>query len=73
MKVNEMNDSQLIFAAQAMASFGGEFVRQIARAFYAADNSNRARLVAAFPELFEKFGPGSMYFEHVMARESEVA
>jgi hypothetical protein len=38
-----------------MEAEGGGFAGHIARAFYAADSSNRARLLDAFEHLFEKF------------------
>lgn len=70
MKANEMNSDQLIYAANAMEVYGGGFVSQIARAYYAADSGNRGRLVAAFGDLFERYGPGSSFYELILAREN---
>ncbi|WP_275272452.1 hypothetical protein [Limnobacter sp. P1] len=70
MNANAMNADQLIYAANAMEAFGGGFVSQIARAYYAADLGNRARLVAAFGDLFERYGPGSGFYEMILAREN---
>ena len=38
-----------------MTNQGGSFAKAIARAYYAADSINRARLEAAFAELFERY------------------
>jgi hypothetical protein len=70
MNANEMNADQLIFAANAMEVFGGGFASQIDRAFYAADIGNRNRLVGAFADLFERYGPGSGFYEIIVAREN---
>lgn len=41
--------------ADAMLENGGEFVRCLAHAFFRADLTNRARLKAAFPEIWKKY------------------
>jgi hypothetical protein len=38
-----------------MEQIGGGFAGHIARAYFAADKYNRARLRAAFPDLFTKY------------------
>jgi hypothetical protein len=40
---------------QAMQNHGGRFVRSLAAAWIAADESNRERLQAAFPELWIRY------------------
>lgn len=72
MNANQMNNDQLVYAAQAMEAFGGGFASNIARAFYAADIGNRARLVAAFGDLFERYGPGSRFYESILERENVI-
>ena len=47
-------DDDYIHAAHLMET-GGNFAACIARAYYAADKHNRARLRAAFPDLFTKY------------------
>lgn len=42
-------------AAQTMEKMGGGFASAIALAYYRADGTNQARVVAAFPDLFEKY------------------
>lgn len=41
--------------AHAMATFGGSFAKAISRAFLVADDDNRARMRAAYPELFAEY------------------
>ena len=38
-----------------MFRYGGSFVRQLASYFGAADLENQARLIAAFPEMMERY------------------
>jgi hypothetical protein len=40
---------------QAMQNHGGRFVRALAAAWLAADESNRARIETAFPELWIRY------------------
>lgn len=48
-------DDDYAHAAQLMEQLGGGFAGHIARAYFAADSHNRARLRAAFPDLFTKY------------------
>ena len=45
---------------------GGSFASRIADAALVADARNKDRLLAAFPELFEKYGPGSDFYKHLI-------
>jgi hypothetical protein len=42
-------------AVHLMLNVGGSFARHLAAAYFAADDNNRAKLVAAFPEIFTKY------------------
>jgi hypothetical protein len=42
-------------AAQTMENLGGGFASALARAYFRADSDNRARILGAFPDLFEKY------------------
>lgn len=42
-------------AAELMRQIGGNFAQHLARAFQAADSDNRARILAAWPDLFERY------------------
>jgi len=49
----------------AMSSYGGGFVSALACAWVRADESNQARLAAAFPDYVETYGPGSAFYQVV--------
>jgi hypothetical protein len=42
-------------AAQTMENMGGSFAAALALAYYRADGNNQARILGAFPDLFEKY------------------
>jgi hypothetical protein len=42
-------------AAQTMEDMGGGFAAALALAYFRADGDNQARILGAFPELFEKY------------------
>jgi len=42
-------------AAQYMERMGGGFASALAVAYYRADSDNKARIVGAWPDLFEKY------------------
>lgn len=46
-RINTVTDYEM---AQAMISFGGSFVTYLGQAWHAADEANRAKLLAAFPQ-----------------------
>ena len=50
-----MNKNDDFAILQAMQTYGGSFAKGIARAAFAADNTNYAKLKAAFPELWERY------------------
>lgn len=52
----------LLHTSRTMSRFGGGFAKAIADAALAADTTNAQRLQQAFPELFERFGPGSSFY-----------
>jgi hypothetical protein len=54
---------------RAMLAYGGTFVRRLADLLVVADTQNAASLVAAFPDVFARYGPGSAPFEAVTRGE----
>ena len=56
---SEMTGSQRLFTLRAMRNYGGNFAGAICYAFQCADESKMHRLAAAFPDLIERYGPGS--------------
>jgi len=58
-----MNSAQLTTMICLMQSHGGSFVNSIAQALRVADPVNRQRLLDAFPDLVEKYGPTSSFLK----------
>ena len=58
-----MNSAQLTAMICLMQSHGGSFVSSIAQALRVADPVNRQRLLDAFPDLVEKYGPTSDFMK----------
>lgn len=48
-------DSDFFAAAETMHRNGGHFASRLAGAYFYADQQNRARLHAAFPDLFTQY------------------
>lgn len=42
-------------AAELMVEIGGSFAQHLARAFRVADSDNRARILAGWPDMFERY------------------
>ena len=55
MKAMDLDYDMLLNAALLMEREGGSFAEHIARAFYVADSTNRARLLTAFDDLFVRY------------------
>lgn len=53
---------QLHQTFEAMERNGGGFCSKLARAWFAADPRNKAKIEQAFPELLQDFGPESPLF-----------
>ena len=51
--------------------FGGSFYQSLASALQTADPKNFDRILAAFPELLEKYGPESSFYS-VVSKEEDV-
>lgn len=60
-----MTHDEFIYTCQAMQCYGGSFVNRLAQAALVADTTNKDRLIAAFPEVFAKYGPGSDFYQSV--------
>ena len=59
----DLTHDEFIYTCHTMKNFGGGFCTSIAEAGFNADSDNKKRLIAAFPELFEKYGPGSDFYK----------
>jgi hypothetical protein len=56
-----MNDSQIYSTFLTAAKFGGSFYSSLGTSGLKADVQNKARLLLAFPELVDKYGPESSF------------
>jgi len=56
-----MNLTELHAMIARMDSYGGSFVSSIAQALRFADPTNRQRLLDAFPDLVQKYGPQGQF------------
>lgn len=66
-----LSPDELLRTTRAMRRFGGSFAQHIGCALQTADSTNAARLQHAFPELIEKYGPGTDFYNAVQ-RASEI-
>lgn len=60
-----MNNSIFVETLQA---YGGSFVKRLAAALSVADPKNFERLINAFPELIEKYGPSSDFYQSIESK-----
>lgn len=60
--IDEQADERRFYTLKAMEQYGGGFASALAVAAQRADPTNMARLVAAFPDLFENYGPASAFY-----------
>ena len=58
-----MNSAQLTTMICLMQSHGGSFVSAFANVLRYADPVNRQRLLDAFPDIVEKYGPTSNFMK----------
>jgi 2-oxo-4-hydroxy-4-carboxy--5-ureidoimidazoline (OHCU) decarboxylase len=56
-----MTSTELHAMIARMDSYGGSFVSSIAQALRFADPKNRQRLLDAFPDLVQQYGPDSQF------------
>ena len=62
MSVTTLSTTQLHRTWVAIERHGGGFAEKLARAWFHADDRNKARLDHAFEHLLTEFGPGSLYY-----------
>jgi hypothetical protein len=56
-----MNSTELYAMITRMNTYGGSFVSSIAQALRFADPTNRQKLLDAFPNLIQEYGPKSRF------------
>lgn len=57
----QYNDPSIYATIQRIETYGGGFAAYLMAAFKKADPNNKQRIINAFPELFEKYGPNSVF------------
>lgn len=57
---------QVFTTTEAMQRFGGNFVHYLACALRHADAANREKLLTAFPEIVEKYGPQTYFYASII-------
>ena len=56
-----MDDTEVYEMICRMKEYGGSFVVALANAFVSADMKNKQRLIAAFPDYVNEYGPASKF------------
>jgi hypothetical protein len=54
---------------KAMDRYAGSWGRQFSQLLKVSDPANRRRLLEAFPDLVQRYGPGSDFYESASAPE----
>lgn len=62
-----MNSTELHATMRCMKEYGGSFCSNLADAMLYADPNNRARIIQAFPEIIERYGPTSTFQQRTAA------
>jgi hypothetical protein len=60
-----MNESEVFYTFSTAAEYGGGFYSLLGKAGLKADPSNKAKLLLAFPELKQTYGPASSLHRHL--------
>ena len=65
-----MSDTDIFWILRTAAAHGGSFYQALAMAGLKADPSNRQRLLTAFPEMADTYGPASVLHRQLRDREA---
>ena len=55
------NDPSIYETIERMGAYGGGFASALAIAYTKADPSNKQKIIQAWPELFEEYGPKGIF------------
>ena len=69
MQTIQLNNEQTYKLCETLRKYGGGFCTKFADLLSVADQSNRQRLLSAFPDIIEKYGPGSMFDNQMTAHQ----
>jgi hypothetical protein len=67
-----MTSDDFYILTETMRCYGGHFCAKLADAICAADTSNKQKILIAFPEIVEKYGPGSIFAKSMTAEKASV-
>jgi hypothetical protein len=56
-----MTDSEIFDMTERMLQYGGSFIQSLAICIRRADSVNKQKLLDAFPEYVEEYGPNSQF------------
>jgi mannose/cellobiose epimerase-like protein (N-acyl-D-glucosamine 2-epimerase family) len=62
-----MSESDIYWTMATAAQYGGGFYQAMGKAGFAADPSNKRRILAAFPEMVVTYGPASSLHQTMRA------
>ena len=65
-----MTEEELFTTRQAMSHFGGSFVAAMSIALSRADANNTHRIIEAFPDLLEQYGPETHFYRAMKEAQS---
>ena len=65
-----IGQAQLSKTLDLMQKYGGGFVSSLADCVCKADLNNQIRLIQAFPDIFEEYGPTGVFWEGNRLSES---
>jgi 2-oxo-4-hydroxy-4-carboxy--5-ureidoimidazoline (OHCU) decarboxylase len=67
-----MTHDDFCILTETMQRYGGHFMTKLADAIRAADQTNRFRIIHAFPEIVRDFGPDSRFAKSMLADKVNV-
>jgi hypothetical protein len=67
-----MNSHEHYIFAETLREYGGHFCKKLADAYCAADSTNKAKILKAWPELYEQYGPDSRFAQFRFAKVQNV-
>jgi hypothetical protein len=63
MQWHDMTDRQRHNTLIAMKNYGNSFIDHLSTAWRYADSTNRKKLEKAFPDIPERYGPGTVFYK----------
>jgi len=64
-----MTSQQTYLTLKTASVYGGGLIKRLSFAAIDASHSQRTRLLSAFPEIVESFGPDTLLYSHVVSSD----